>query len=452
MKWFSSKSTCLHTLLVCGLLWWTPVLRAKIDVELRPLSQEADVNDIIEVQLFVVSDSEFSQSLLAMDIVFTWDANRLKLLGNIDPCTKSPCPENTYAWLQSWFPVDQNLDGLNDDCGDGVFCESISCDSGCPDGVICDNFSGFCKATGLPVNDGDAKYVAWSNIGNSALVSPAGLWVTTFRFQAISTGTAEVRVLESLGEFSFTQIADGDLPGLVVTGMIGPPAKVIIGGCPPPFVESVGSRYVSITPAASNDPVALRVLGAPNDPSIDCVSLYVQLDGTLGEDAVDQLPEAWGTVFVGDQFIIPDSRYEIITDCDATTPGLVSESVSVTTKAWADVNEDGAIDFRDLILMADGALGIFNGGTTLQSLDLLPCIPDRVIDELDISAIKDAMIRLPFPCREPCLLHIPLEDWSGFLSCMQGPDTQPPVLCAFFDLNFDHLVDLQDVSLFMIRP
>jgi len=240
-----NKSVSVYTYLVCGWLCWTPCIYAAIDIELRPILQSAEINDIINVRLFVVSDSGSPQSIAAMDIVLVWDASRLKLTGYTDPCDESPCPDNTYAWLQSWFPEDDSLDGLNDDCGDGVFCNSILCKTGCPEGATCDQFSGFCKTTKLPFNDGDAKYVAWSNIGggeNSAQATPEGLWVTSFQFQVISTGTAEVRVVDTLGTFSTTRIADGDEPGILVTGLIGLPAEIVIGGCVPPVVEAVGSR------------------------------------------------------------------------------------------------------------------------------------------------------------------------------------------------------------------
>jgi len=129
--------------------------------------------------------------------------------------------------------------------------------------------------------------------------------------------------------------------------------------------------------------------------------LFVQPDGTLGEEAVAQLPETWNTIFVGDQHIIPDSVYEVQSDCSAIFPGLVSQSIPVSTKVWADVTEDGEIDFSDVLLIIDGTDGNFRDGATLQSLDLFPCIPDRVINEDDISVVKDAMIFYPFPVEHP---------------------------------------------------
>lgn len=450
-----SKRSRRITLCIGMLCWITSEIHALVDLELRPASQQVDIDDIIDIHIFILSDSQFTQSVSAMEIILAWDASRLKLMGHIDPCISKPCDDNTYLWLRSWFPVDENLDGLNDDCFDGVFCESIPCSSGCPNGVICNDVSGFCMATGVPFNDGDAKYVALSRVGggeNSAQVTPDGLWVTTLKFRATKTGIAEIQILKELGTLSFTRITDGDIAGLDVVGNIGPPVQVAIGGCPPPEVEMVGSRYIAVTPAVSSESVALLISGDPNDDSLSCLSMYVQENGRLGVEPFYQNSELWGLVFIGDKQIIPLSQYQVQTDCSMAFPGLRSESVSVSTTRWGDINQDGATNFSDLLLMIAGAQGKFRDGATLQNMDIFPCIPDGIINDFDLNALQDAVLFLSFPCRTPCQDSIPILDWADFHTCMEGPEITPPVRCAFFDLNYDNVVDLRDVSLFMIRP
>ena len=119
---------------------------------------------------------------------------------------------------------------------------------------------------------------------------------------------------------------------------------------------------------------------------------------------------------------------------------------------WGDINGDGVISFSDLTLMSDGVKGTFRNGATLQNLDIFPCIPDGLIDDFDLNALQHALNSLPFPCRAPCVDDIAIQDWVDFQSCLEGPGFISSVQCAYFDLNYDNVIDLRDVSLFMIRP
>lgn len=449
--------TITHLCVMCLLIFFTSSLQAAINIEWRPGFQVTQVDDVIDLHLFFVSDSELEQSISALRVVFTWDATRLLFLGHIDPCTASPCETGTYDWLQSWFPTDENLDRLNEDCGDDLFCESIPCDLGCPENVLCNDQSSFCKPTGVPFNDGDAKFEALSQLGggeNSAQAIPEGLWVTTFQFQAISPGPAEVTIENQLGSVSSsTVIVGGDNPpGLEVTGTLGPAAEVLVDGCLAPAVEAIGSRYLAIIPAFSENPVALVVTGDANDLAVDCISLFVQQDGTLGEEPFFQPPDLWGTILVGDRFIQPELQYQVHTDCRMIVPELVSEQVFATTAIWGDVNNDRAIDFSDLILILEGAQGNFLDGVIPESMDIAPCIPDGIIDGQDIDAVKDVMNGLPFPCREPCAPLLPLSDWPFILPCQLGPNIPLIGDCYFYDFDLDGDVDMKDVSIFIIRP
>lgn len=452
---FFYMPTITHFGIISLLLFFTPSLPAAINIEWRPDFQVAQVDDIIDLHLYFVSDSEFEQSISALRVVFTWDASRLHFLGHIDPCTESPCATGTFNWMQSWFPTDENLDRLNEDCGDDLFCASIPCDSGCPENVLCNEQKGFCEPAGVPYNDGDAKFEALSPLGggdNSAQATPEGLWVTTFQFRVISSGSGKITLENFLGSDSPTLIVDGDIAGLEVTGTLGPAAEVLVGGCLAPTVEAIGSRYLAITPAFTESSVALVVTGDANEPAVDCVSLFVQQDGTLGEEPFFQSSELWSTVLVGDRFIQPELQYQVHTDCRMIVPDLVSEQAIATTAIWGDINDDGSINFSDILRVFDGIQSVFQEGVVPESMDIIPCTPDGIIDQQDLDAVEDVVNGLPFPCREPCAPLPPISDWPIIFPCLQGPNIPLIDDCYFYDFDLDSDVDMKDVSEFSIRP
>ena len=65
------------------------------------------------IDLVASSDSGESQSISAMDVILSWDAAVLQLIG-LDPNGSYP-----YPWLFSGFTNDHGLDGLNDTWADG---------------------------------------------------------------------------------------------------------------------------------------------------------------------------------------------------------------------------------------------------------------------------------------------------------------------------------------------
>ena len=177
------------------------------------------------------------------------------------------------------------------------------------------------------------------------------------------------------------------------------------GGCDAPAAVAEGARYLAITPTAGDDPVAILVTSEFADPTVSCISNYVQADGTLDATPVFQTPAVWDTVHLGDDEIIPSTTYLVHTDCRYEGSGSLSSATEVRTWLWGDVNNDGVVFLDDVALVYDGAQGIFNG-TTVQNLDLEPCRPDGVIDAADINAVQDALsgggFSCPVPC-EPCL-------------------------------------------------
>ncbi len=451
-------------LLACGFVAVSaPLAHAEIDLEFRPLKQQVVVGEVAYIGLYAVSDNGTGQSIGAMNVILYWDPARLELtsFGGGD-----------YQWLKSWFPDDGALDGLNDDCGDGVFCDTIECmvDDDCPDGFFCNldcdvdedcapgsacdpaTFlceTGLCPFTGSPFNDGDALYDCWAQWEGPAWATPEGLLVTTFEFTALTAGAAAVEILPNYGLNTRTRVIHGEIPGQEVTGVIGPPAVVNVVACAAPTAEGEGSRYLAATPDADEAMVAILVTGEAQDPAIACVSLYVQADGRLGSTPVYQSPAQWDTVHIADTQIIPSASYQVRVDCNPGQPGTdLSPPAVATTWPFGDVNNDGVADIDDVLVVIDAAQGIFGPDVTIPNVDLAGCLPDGQIDADDIVFVLDAAEGRDFSCPEICPSDLDLEDFAEFLACLAGPGVEVKTGCGPFDLDFDNDVDLEDFSRF----
>ncbi|MGB2984256.1 MAG: hypothetical protein WBE26_00090 [Phycisphaerae bacterium] len=404
----------------------TPSLQAAVDLEWQPAQQSVGIGEVVEIRLYAVSDEVSGQTVIALEVILVWDSSHLELLGQTDPCLDDPCPPNTYNWMSSSFPEQS---GLNADCSPVEFCDSY---------------------TGTPFNDGNAFYAAFAQLGSDVPVAVAtseGLWVTTFLFQTLTAGVGELRFEYDLGGSARTLVV-GD-SGAEVTGELGPPAQVVIVECQPPTVSAIGSRYLAVTPAPDEGPVALLVTGDPGDQDVECVSLYIQADGRLDASPIFKTPAEWGTVHVGDLEIIPSTTYYVQTVCEQSHGlDLISDPVSATTWLWGDVNDDGSVDFYDITLVIDGSQGIFPGDVLLENLDLARCVPNGSIDVDDIMDVQNAVGGGTFPCWPPCAPGPDLEDFAGFASCMAGPSTVVGGDCEPFDIDVDHDVDLDDFAAF----
>jgi len=170
----------LPTLVLAGLLLLAAhPAAALIDVEWRPACQSVDPGQLIEIDLYVVSDDETDQSISAMDIILLWDPDVIELVGVVD--------NGPYAWFFSGFTDDSVFDGLNE--------------------------------TFL---DGNALYSAYSQLGNPAYATPDGLHVTTFQFQGSMTpGFCWITEPRQAGMYTETKIIDGEVPALHVEGELG---------------------------------------------------------------------------------------------------------------------------------------------------------------------------------------------------------------------------------------
>jgi hypothetical protein len=352
------------------------------------------------------------------------------LIGVADPCDDQPCPTGTYDWLDSGFPKDSNGDGLNADCSADAFCDPY---------------------TRLPFNDGNALYWALAKFAPNppAVVTPEGLWITTVQFRAIGTGFAEVRIEERLGDVSETLVAGAGSGGGNVTGTLGPPLTVEIAACSAPAIMAIGPRYLAVTPAPHDDPVALLITGDPESTPAECVSLHVQADGHLGVPPVFQTPAEWGRMHLTGSAILPDTVYQVQARCGVPSGGeIVSEPASTRTWLWGDVNNDGTVFLDDLSLVVSGSQGDFPGDAIRENMDLAPCVPDGVLDQRDIDSVQAAMGGFPFPCTGPCAPGPGLGDVPGFVACLTGPSGGAAVDCFGFDEDNDGDVDLGDFRVF----
>ncbi len=161
-----------------------------VNLEWRPPSQNAAVNDIAEIGLYAVSDSGSDQSIAAIEVIVSWDPAKLELLGFVN--------NGPYSWLASYFPNDAPQDGLN------------------------------APYSGVPANDGNAWYNSLSRFppNPTAMATPGGLLVTTFRFRVLSTDPTQVTMAQHVGSGTYSQVWSGDIPGLTITGLLSHPSAI----------------------------------------------------------------------------------------------------------------------------------------------------------------------------------------------------------------------------------
>jgi len=387
--------------------------RGAINLEWRPLEQNAENGAIIAISLYAVSDTGSAQSCGGVDLVLTWDSSHLELLGRIDPCEQEPCAPNTYDWLQSEFPDDSQLDGLNND-----------------------------------LTDGDAFFQALARLGSKevAYATPGGLLVAIFQFRILGTGVSFVEMGTSIGS-THTRVFGGLFPGVVVTGTLGSPSRVAVIQCRPPIVMTRGCRYLSITPMFGSEPVAFEVTGAPINPGVACVTRYAQIDGSLGDEPMYLLPVLWQTVILSGEDIHPATNYLVRTDCQNLAPGVFSSPAATATWRWGDIDGDGDVGIDDVTRVIDSTDGVYPPGTSLPQVDIAPCVPDGAVNQMDVDAAVSAIGLLPFPCVEPCETT-ELSDLTLYLDCMAGPLTPTDAGCDVFDYDGDGDVDVADFSVF----
>ncbi len=204
--------------------------------------------------------------------------------------------------------------------------------------------------------------------------------------------------------------------------------------CDPPLVKTIGPRYLEVTPGVGPAEVALLVTGA--EPAVACVTGWVRADGVLGLSAESRPPAGvggWNTISVRGAELVSGRAYSVRTDCDPANPGnLLSEPTTVTLWPFADVDNFNGVSIIDVTRILDGFSAVFNGsqacGSDANCAAVFPnftcdtsanrcvrirrenvditapagCLPDGVIDILDVTTALDAFRGRPDSCSITC--------------------------------------------------
>ena len=168
--------------------------QAKINLQWRASMDTVWVGELVIVGLYAVSDDDTEQALAGIDAIVIWDQADLVLVAKYDV--------GPYPWMQSKFPPDAEIEGLNADCSPGEFCVPY---------------------TGLPYNDGDALYQSVMQFPSNppAYATPEGLLVTALVFRAVTAApAAQVGLLSASGS-QLTVVLDAVDLAADITGELG---------------------------------------------------------------------------------------------------------------------------------------------------------------------------------------------------------------------------------------
>lgn len=365
-----------------------------VDLELRlPPGQGAyHVGDVVEVQLWAVANGcpappvgsdciSGEQAIQSITAVMSYDETIIALADPAD--IGSPNPEDPCNDVDP-CNFDCGMPGLYYNWGSSLF--PNTCDEG--DDV---NF----PCSGIPDPDGDFAYTNLQQItcnGNPApdvCVPPSGMFVTTFKFEAIApnaglTDPSPVNIDVCATNLRTQVAAGGGVSGLDVLGDRIPTSVITVectdgsqcpfgvctngacSSCPPPVVEAEGPRYAAVTPAIGPPSVAIRVEGV--DPSVAGVVGYLDGGGVLRSFVTPMAPGpgGWGTVHAHGSgqlcYEMPAGKlYNFYADCDPANPGTsLSEAVPVRLWKGGDADNSGLVDIGDAVRGVDGFRGRFH--------------------------------------------------------------------------------------------
>ncbi len=192
--------------------------------------------------------------------------------------------------------------------------------------------------------------------------------------------------------------------------------------CDTPLANSVGGRYLEVTPQPSDStiPMAIKVapactgavakyVGAPSGPS-NVANLVVGI-----AQAAVLTPGQWGTVYVAGNTIIPEADYEVRADCQGPSNPALSSPAFVTTAIWGDTvgdfrdgaweGPDGSADITDVTAILD----TFRHAATappIHRVDIWGCEPNENAEIIDAVGALDGFRHIPFlqstRCPAPC--------------------------------------------------
>jgi len=360
-----------------------------VHLEFRPLTLGASgPGQIVNLGLYAVSGTGFDVEFEAMSALLEWDPSVIRLVGSDQPCDvtdpcNQQCPANTYKWFSATFPNDCDDDGINAPC------------------------------PGDPANDGSALFIALSQLqcgtGEPAappVATPAGLHVTTFQFEVLSdVGTSsDISIPFTFGGTTRTRVSGVVQAADLGTGVVGPPALVSVEECVPPTLIAHGSKVIEVQPATNAADTGIVVTS--DSPGVECMTSYASADGELQQTPLYQSSAAWGsTVRLRGRRIMPSSTYFVQSACGSAGAPNLSASFEVTMALWADTDASNIADFVDIERVVAGFLGNFGPDLKMVDVDLVGrtdpnpalsrlvyCIPNDIIDFLDIAAAVDAFL------------------------------------------------------------
>jgi hypothetical protein len=386
---------------VCAwvLLSASATVRGEVALMLVPTQSTVNRGELVEIGLFAVSDDGKDQALAAMDVVLTWDPSVL----GFDQFEDS----GPVRWLLSGFLGDSGLDGLNN-----------------------------------TLDDGDGMYTALSGLATPALVTPAGLLVTTFRFTAIEAAkSTEVRIETSLGNFSTTRIFGADFVNQLVTGeLTGAKVEVRSGA-------SISAPDLTVPRGSVTD---LIVLGEIIDLPTFGVTVVMELVPEEGASGVVEftraapvdivpLDDPWPGAGLFSPFDTDLSgsplRNGLVDDNGTLVPTLTSFSGALGAfPVWVDEAAEGV--WRVELTVPANPSGWEDAPTLLKTGFLRPVDfgdgnGDGAVDLLSVAE---------FQC---CF-----SGDSGGMVDRPAFDTSPERHCAVYDRDADRDVDLDDFGFF----
>ncbi len=165
--------------------------------------------------------------------------------------------------------------------------------------------------------------------------------------------------------------------------------------CELPDTHAIGSRYIEITPALGDDPLALRI----TSPALTCLSKFVWPDGTLSDNPFYLLPIEWHYVRAHGREIIPGTEY-FVTAIFQTGPN--SPPAVVVTLPFGEVDGNNTQNFLDV----SAVVSRFKDASTappLHRADLHPCAVNGLVNFLDISMDVAAFRGTPYASLCPAI-------------------------------------------------
>ncbi|MGB0716294.1 MAG: hypothetical protein ACPGXK_10470 [Phycisphaerae bacterium] len=144
-----------------------------------------------------------------------------------------------------------------------------------------------------------------------------------------------------------------------------------------PLASGIGSKAISITaqPGGSSQQVSLQV----TSPDWPCLLKYVNASGKLQDTPFTQSIQAWDTIIVTGEDIVPESTYEIQAGCD----GFLTAAGTAQTGIYADIDNSGGVNLGDVQLIVFGFQVNFKFNT-LEEMDIWPCDPNGIVNFEDI--------------------------------------------------------------------